>query len=316
MSPGVLLRIGRTISAEEKERCHAEAKPALSISKGSIGGQRPLRSHFDGAQCDTHFYNSESKVSAGVLLLNGRTPLFPHKSRYGLNSFATFARLFPLVMFTSFRRPDAPPLNYKTDAELRYIIDNRENYLPESVLGAMTELKSRGTQFSDEEVRVVEEDMQARMEIAANAAQSTSFFADGGTDLQVEDPDAYVFYSRRVIKAFSFFSLFFGCILMAMNLAKTKNYAGVMRVILFGLGISFLENYLVLSGIVPGSAGIIIMVINSFLIDLLFWNQYIGKATLYKARPFWIPLIIGLALIAFTVTAIYTGQIKMQLPTK
>lgn len=69
-------------------------------------------------------------------------------------------------MLTSFRRPDATSLNYKTDAELRYIIDNRENYLPESVLGAMTELKNRGTQFSDEEMRVVEEDMQARMDIA------------------------------------------------------------------------------------------------------------------------------------------------------
>src|ERR1700757_2761716 len=119
-------------------------------------------------------------------------------------------------MLTSFRRPDATPLNYKTDTELRYIIDNRENYLPESVLGAMAELKHRGKEFSDEEVRVVEEDMQARMDIAVSAAQSSSFFADSGRDLQVKDPDGYQFYSRRVIKAFTFFfSPVFGAILMA-----------------------------------------------------------------------------------------------------
>src|SRR3569623_1843876 len=157
-------------------------------------------------------------------------------------------------MLTSFRRPDATPLNYRTDTELHVIIDNRENYLPESVLGAMAELKHRGTEFSDEEVRVVEEDMQARIEIADSATQSYAFFTDSGNDLQVEDPDAYSFYSRRVIRALSFFSLLFGAILMAMNIGKTKNSMGVISALLLGLSVTFLENYLILSGILPASA--------------------------------------------------------------
>jgi hypothetical protein len=208
-------------------------------------------------------------------------------------------------MLTSFRRPDATPLSYKTDTELRYIIDNRENYLPESVLGAMEQLKNRGTEFSDEEVRVVEEDMQARMEIAANAAQSSNFFADSGRDLQVEDPDAYVFYSRRVIKAFTFFfSPVFGAILMAMNMSKAKDYAGISRVILFGLGLIIAENIIVAAIGLNASINIIVAFLNAYLIDLLFWDKYIGKATLYKPRSFWVPLIVGLALSALLVVTL------------
>ena len=207
-------------------------------------------------------------------------------------------------MLESYRRLDAPPLNFKTDTELRFIIDNRENYLPESVLGAMAELKKRGTEFSDEEVQVVEEDMQARMEIAERAAQSSTFFADSGSDLQVGDPDAYQFYSRRVIKLFTFFfSPVFGAILMAMNISKTKNNAAIPRVILFGLGAIFAENLIAAFVGLTAFINIAFAFANAYLIDMLFWDKYIGKATLYKARNFWTPLIIGIALSILLVVA-------------
>jgi hypothetical protein len=169
----------------------------------------------------------------------------------------------------------------------------------------MAELKNRGTQFSDEEVRVVEEDMQARTEIANNAAQSSTFFADSGRDLQVNDPDAYVFYSRRVIKAFTFFfSPVFGAILMAMNMAKAKQNEGISRVILFGIGIIVAENIIVAAIGLSASINIIVAFLNAYLIDLLFWDKYIGKATLYKPRSFWVPLIIGLAISALLVVTL------------
>lgn len=207
-------------------------------------------------------------------------------------------------MLDSFRRPNTLPLNYKTDSELQYIIDNRENYLPESVLGALGELKRRGTEFSDDEVRVVEEDMQARMEIAANATQSLSFYADGSRDLQVKDPDAYVFYSRTVIKAFTFFfSPVFGAVLMAMNLSKTRNSAAILRVILFGVGMVILENVIVAFTGLNLFINLALAFTNAYLIDMLFWNRYIGNATLYKPRSFWPPLVIAIALSALVVVA-------------
>src|SRR5437879_2079490 len=109
-------------------------------------------------------------------------------------------------MLTSFLQPNAPDAAIKSDTELRYCIDNREKYLPESVLTAVAELQGRGVEFSEEEIRVIEEDMQARTEIAASSKIGYgSLFNDGYKNCLIEDPDAYSFYSKRVIKAFTFF---------------------------------------------------------------------------------------------------------------
>ena len=58
-------------------------------------------------------------------------------------------------MLTSFIRPDASPVNTKLDTELRQCIDNREKYLPESAFAAISELKRRGVEFTEEEERVI-----------------------------------------------------------------------------------------------------------------------------------------------------------------
>lgn len=200
-------------------------------------------------------------------------------------------------MLDSFRRPDARPLNFKTDYELHHIIDNREKYLPESVLGAMSELKNRGTVFSDEEVRVVEEDMQARKEIANTTSTFGGLFSDNYKNGLVEDPEAYDFYSKRAIKAFTFFfGAFFGSVMMAMNIAKTQNQRGVLLVLLFGIGLTVIEGIIGLNYSGGSALTFIFAFINMSMMDGLFWNKYIGKNAMYRPRKYWIPLIIGLAI--------------------
>jgi len=216
-------------------------------------------------------------------------------------------------MLISFLRPDAPPTSSKTDDELRESIDNREYYLPETVLNAVAELQRRGHEFSDEELQVINEDMQARMEIVAETTPSFGIINDNYKNALVEDPDAYEFYSRRVIKVFTFFfSPFLGAILMAINIWKTKDYNGVMLVLFFGFGISVIEK-IIAGGLGLGAgATIFFAFINASLIDALFWNRYIGNTTLYKARAYWVPLIIGLLLSAFVVWSLFQlkGVIK------
>lgn len=209
-------------------------------------------------------------------------------------------------MLISFLRPDAPPTSSKTDEELRESIDNRENYLPETVLNAVAELQRRGHEFSNEELQVISEDMQARMEIVSGTTPAFGIINDNYKDALVEDPDAYEFYSRRVIKVFTFFfSAFFGAILMAINIGKTKDYNGVVLVLVFGMGISVVEQ--VLAGAIGLGAGatIFFAFINASLIDALFWNKYIGNTTLYKARAYVVPLIIGLLLTAIVVWSMF-----------
>lgn len=216
-------------------------------------------------------------------------------------------------MLTSFIRPDAEPASYKTSEQLRYIIDNRENYLPESVLAAVDVLQGRGVEFSDEELQVIREDMQARTEIASDSRPSFGLFADNYKNVLVKDPDAYEFYSRRVIKAFTFFfGPVFGSVMMAMNIGKTGDNGGVALVLAFGVGVNIVE------GIIAGGAGIgssitvIFSFVNMALMDALFWNKYIGNTTLYKARKYWVPLAIGVILLGLVIWAIFSGTIPVK----
>jgi len=209
-------------------------------------------------------------------------------------------------MLTSFLRPDAPPPSSYSDEELMERIDNRENYLPATVLNAVAELQRRGHEFSEEELRVINEDMQARMEIVNGNTPAFGIINDNYKDALVEDPDAYEFYSRRVVKVFTFFfSAFFGAILMAINIGKTRDYNGVILVLVFGLGISVVEQTLAAAIGLGAGATIFFAFINASLIDALFWNRYIGNTTLYKARTYLAPLIIGLLLTAIVVWSMF-----------
>lgn len=209
-------------------------------------------------------------------------------------------------MLTSFIRPDAPVIESKSDQELEYIIDNREKYLPETVLEAMAELQKRGVEFSEEEIRVIEEDMQARIEIAENSnAGFGGIFSDNYRNCLVEDPDAYSFYSRRIIKVFTFFfSPIFGAIMMAMNIWKTKDRTGVILVLLFGIAIMVIEDTIATKLNLNSSSAIFFGIINAYLIDILFWNHYIGKSSLYKARSYRTPLIIAIIICVLAIALI------------
>ncbi|MGZ3752354.1 MAG: hypothetical protein ACXVB0_06770 [Mucilaginibacter sp.] len=216
-------------------------------------------------------------------------------------------------MLNSSLRPDAISASYKSDEELQYSIDNREKYLPESVEAALTELQNRGKAFSDEEILVINEDMQARRQLTLTANTSMGMLGGSSKNNMVEDPDAYSFYSRQVIRIFTFFfGALFGSIMMAINVGKTKNQNGVFMVILFGVAFTILQVFIVMAANLKGSStGIIFGIAASFAIDYLFWDRYIGNETLYRAKPFWIPLIIALVLAAMVIIPMFYGQAEL-----
>lgn len=185
----------------------------------------------------------------------------------------------------------------QTDEQLHYFIDNREKYLPETVEAAVAELQNRGTVFSAEELQVIEEDMQARRDLAQEGVTNWGLFNNGEKELQIEDPAAPALFSKRAILLFSIlFSVGFGSILLAVNVAQTPNKGKAPLVVLFGfiytIGMALLAQRFHFNSsftIVTGFAG-------AYLLDILFWNKYIGSATLYRVRQIWIPLLIGLAI--------------------
>jgi hypothetical protein len=201
----------------------------------------------------------------------------------------------------------------KSDEELHSCIDNRDKYLPESVEAAVAELQDRGVVFTDEELKVISEDMQARREIADSGTGIFGIFNTGWNNNMVEDPDAPVFFSKRAIFAFSvLFSVFFGSILLAVNVSKTRNRGSAILVVLYGLGFTMLQGILLRSYTLDPILSLISSIIGAYIMDNLFWSKYIGNSALYKSRPIWVPLIIGIAIVvSYLLMLKYYGKLPV-----
>ena len=198
----------------------------------------------------------------------------------------------------------------KSDEELHNYIDNREKYLPESVEAAVAELQHRGVEFSDEELKVIAEDMKARRAATSVQTSFNGFFSDPEKVKQVEDEDAPAFFTKRAIYMFSILSsLFFGSILLAINVSKTKNYIGIVGIVLYGFLISVGAIVIVKYYNLNPVFVLIINILGTFPLNNFFWNKYLGNDTLYRVKPIWAPLIIWSILLLLTSYALYNlGQ--------
>jgi hypothetical protein len=187
----------------------------------------------------------------------------------------------------------------RTVDELNERVNNREKYMPETVEASVEELKHRGVSFSDEELKVITEDMQARRDQGNSKPSSRGIFNPADKVLQVKDPDAPAFYPKGAIYGFSIlFSVLFGSIMLAINIHQTKKTYRAIWVVLYGL-IFTLAEVIVFAGIRQGSAGSLAFIgglIGSYPLNYFFWPRYLGNTTLYRRRPVWIPLVIGLVI--------------------
>jgi hypothetical protein len=193
-----------------------------------------------------------------------------------------------------------------TTMELLERIENRQKYMPESIEAAIAELQYRKYEFSDEELKIIDEDIKAARANAALITTKLGFFNKEYKYVIVSDPDAPLLYSRTAVYGFAFFlGALFGSIMMAINLNKLGKTKEALFAILFGVGFSALQYY-VASHANPGSGGSVQVVggvISAYCLDLFFWRNYIGYSTFYRKRKIWVPLIIGVALLALIVAA-------------
>ncbi len=199
----------------------------------------------------------------------------------------------------------------KSDGELHQCIDDREKYLPETVEAAVAELQTRGVEFSEEELNVIAQDMEARRELAASNTDNFVLYSNG-KNTQIDDPEAPSYYSKRAILVFSvLFSVFFGSVMLAVNVAKTQNKSMAIWVAVCGLGYSVATVLIGQSLNLNSGFAMVFGWTGAYIMDFLFWNRYIGKSTLYRAKPIWIPLIIGLAIsIPLIMLVMYSGAYK------
>ena len=106
------------------------------------------------------------------------------------------------------------------------------------------------------------------------------------------------YYSERAIYGSSiFFGVFFGSILMAINLKNTESKKGVWQVVVFGFVYTIVQ-IAVASIVLNKSTGlsIALSIPGAYLLKTTFWNKYIGKGVLYSKKSMLIPMSIGIAL--------------------
>jgi len=198
----------------------------------------------------------------------------------------------------------------RSDEELTERIDNRQKYMPETIEASLAELQRRGKEFSDEELRYIHEDIQARRSHAEAISGRIGIFNSEYKNVIVEDPDAPRMYSTLAIYLFTFFmGPLFGSIMMAMNLAKKGKSNAVAGVVLFGLGLSILGGILANSVQVSSGASVRILcgLVGAYCLHYLFWRPYIGFNTFYRARPIWGALIIAIILGAIVIWGMIYG---------
>lgn len=193
----------------------------------------------------------------------------------------------------------------KSDAELLDTIANQQKYLPETIEATIAELQYRGHVFTDEELQVITADVEAHRQSAASAGRRLWNYKNN----IVEDPDAPAFYSRRVVYAFAFmFTPLFGAVMLAMNINKTDKPARMVWLLLFGVAYTVLAVIVGESMRSGSSPGVIFSLVGAVILESFFWNQFIGNGTFYRARPIWIPLIIGIVLAALIIFAMFYGS--------
>jgi hypothetical protein len=183
-------------------------------------------------------------------------------------------------------------MSKKTVEELMEFIENFDRYSPEALTAAISELKVRGKDFSDEELK----SWNTRIEKMKEVEDEENIFGSSKSLKKnvVTDPNAPLLYSKSSIMAFStIFTVIFGAILLSLNVNSESQ-----KIKIIGLGVLF-TTLAILLGNLAASSIIYVYLINGFggyILTTEFWNKYVGRETKYRAKPIWFPLTISIVI--------------------
>jgi len=203
----------------------------------------------------------------------------------------------------------------KSNEGLEEYTNNISKYTPKAIEAAIAELQNRGRIFSTDEMDKIKMELEERkLSIQKQEEnQDNGLFRKNWKKYIVTDINAPLYYSERVIYIFSIlFSVLSGSILLAINIAKTKNKIATFFVLAFGILYTALELWLISSVINTNSrsSGLTLFIngIGGLVLDNLFWKKYIGNQTQYRAKPIWIPLIICVVITVLVILASIYGD--------
>ena len=190
----------------------------------------------------------------------------------------------------------------KSEDGLADYLHNFKRYTPDAIKAAVDELKSRGRNFSEDELREINIKIENRK--SAEDEEDTLFASDAWKKSVVTDPNAPLLYSKGAIRAFSLvFSTIFGAVLLSSNIDDNKK-----KWIVIGFGVLYTALTIVIVNLIPSNT-IYVLLLNTaggLGLTSTFWDKFVGKDTKYRSKPIWKPLIISLVItIPFLLAIIY-----------
>lgn len=194
-------------------------------------------------------------------------------------------------------------MNTKSEEGLADYLDNFQKYTPEAIRTAVDELKRRGRNFSEEELREI--DIKIDKSTKAESEEDTLFAPNNAWKQSVvTDLNAPLFYSKGAITAFSlFFTTIFGAVLLSSNINDTKR-----KSIVIGFGIIYTTVSIIILNLIPRNTFYVLLLNTGGALGLTstFWDKFVGKETKYRAKPIWKPLVISIIItIPFLLAIIY-----------
>lgn len=191
----------------------------------------------------------------------------------------------------------------KSDEGLMDYLSNFQKYTPEAIKFASEELKRRGRNFSEEELKEIDLKIEDRKK--AEDEMDNLFSSDSWKKKVVKDPNAPLLYSKGAISGFSLiFCTIFGAVLLSSNINDNKG-----KLIVIGFGVIYTAVTITSMNLISHSTYYVFLfnMAGGLGLTSTFWNKYVGKETEYRAKPIWKALIISIIITIPFLLAIIFG---------
>jgi len=138
-----------------------------------------------------------------------------------------------------------------------------------------------------------------------NTRNPFGFFSEWDYNI-TKDQEAPLLYSRLTIYAFTIFcSVFFGGVLMFLNLRRLKNKHGQVVVAIY----TILYGATVYPALMQFDMRLSVLNLANILATIpfctIFWGKYVGKTTKYRTESVLIPSIIGSVVLALIIILMF-----------
>ncbi len=191
----------------------------------------------------------------------------------------------------------------KSEEGLMDYLIHFNKYTSEAITTAVDELKRRGRNFTDEELKEIKIKIETRKN-ADNEDDNPFVPSDSWKKNVVTDPNAPLLYSKGTIRAFSLlFSTIFGAVLLSSNINDSKR-----KWIVIGFGLIYTALTIVILNLIPSNIfwGFLLNTAGGIGLTSTFWDKFVGKEIKYRSKPIWRPLIISIIItIPFLLAIIY-----------